>query len=73
MRVGTAMWAVLLFVDTAVRIVMAYSLPVDSVPGLNIVSWIVLIALMQVSVRLYGKFYARTHSFKLEGTKVVSA
>lgn len=73
MRVGTVMWAVLLFADTAARIVMAYTLPVDAVPGLNIVSWIVLIALMQFSVRLYGKFYARTHSFKVEGAKVVSA
>jgi hypothetical protein len=73
MRAGTVIWAVLLFADTAVRIVMAYNLPVDAVPGLNIVSWIVLIALMQFSVRLYGKFYARRHNFKIDGAKVVSA
>ncbi|WP_279581352.1 VC0807 family protein, partial [Fodinicola feengrottensis] len=55
MRVGTVIWVVLLFADTAVRVVMAYTLPVDQVPVLNVVTWIVLIAAMQVCVRAYGK------------------
>jgi hypothetical protein len=34
-RVGTALWGAALLVDSAVRVAMAYTLPVDEVPALN--------------------------------------
>ncbi|GAA3207834.1 VC0807 family protein [Nonomuraea helvata] len=52
-RVVTVIYGTGLLVDAAVRVVMAYTLPVDVVPGLSGVQYGVWLALMQVVVNVY--------------------
>ncbi|MDH2427520.1 VC0807 family protein [Sphaerisporangium sp. TRM90804] len=52
-RVVGAMWGVGLILDAVVRIVMAYTLPVDAVPALNLAQYAVFVVLMQVVTNLY--------------------
>lgn len=55
-RVVNAIWGVALVLDAVVRVVIAYALPMDSVPAVTNAQWIVLLVL------LYGLFlwYAKT-------------
>lgn len=52
-RVITAVWAVTLFADAIVRVVTAYTLPIDVVPGLNGALWIALVIVLQVATNVY--------------------
>ncbi len=52
-RVITAVWSVTLFADAVVRVVTAYTLPIDVVPGLNGALWIGLVIVLQVATNLY--------------------
>ena len=54
-RVVTAVWGVALVLDAVVRVILAYALPIDSVPAATSAQWIVLLAIV------YGFFivYAR--------------
>lgn len=52
-RVATVIWGVGLLVDAAVRVVMAYTLPIDVVPGLGAVQYGVFMVLMQIVVNIY--------------------
>jgi intracellular septation protein A len=47
-RVSTVIWATAMLADAAARIVMAYTLPVDAVPGLGGLLWPVTLVLLQV-------------------------
>lgn len=71
MRASTVIWAVLLMADTIVRIVMAYTLPIDIVPALTTAQLLVLILVMHLGIRVYGRIYAGRRKFKMEGTKFV--
>ncbi|MFF4402716.1 VC0807 family protein [Streptomyces sp. NPDC001480] len=59
-RVLTVVWGVGLLVDALVRLVMAYTLPVDSVPALDAalyaVTWIGLQVVTQISLYRSGTF-----------------
>ncbi|MEU3984641.1 VC0807 family protein [Streptomyces sp. NPDC026672] len=59
-RVLTVVWGTGLLVDAVIRLIMAYTLPVDSVPALDAVlyavTWIVLQAITQVSLYRTGTF-----------------
>jgi hypothetical protein len=52
-RVSTAMWAGATFLDAILRVVMAYTLPVDSVPALALAMFLVTGLLMQVVTNVY--------------------
>lgn len=52
-RVSTVIWGVAMLVDAAVRVVMAYTLPVDAVPGLGALLWPVTLLLLQVVNGVY--------------------
>ncbi|MFD9125724.1 VC0807 family protein [Kitasatospora sp. NPDC059571] len=52
-RVSTAIWGVAMLLDAAARVVMAYSLPVDAVPGLGALLWPVTLLLLQLVNGVY--------------------
>lgn len=52
-RVATVMWGVTMLADAIVRVVMAYTLPVDSVPALDGALW----AITFVSVQVLQHYY----------------
>lgn len=52
-RVDTVLWAAGLLGDAAVRVIMAYSLPVDAVPGLSAALWAVTFVALQVAQHVY--------------------
>lgn len=55
-RVSTVIWGVAMLVDAAARITMAYTLPVDAVPGLGGLLWPVTLVLLQVVNGVYYEF-----------------
>ena len=55
-RVSSAMWAAATLIDAMLRVVMAYTLPVNTVPALQIGLMIATMLLMQVVTNVY---YAR--------------
>ncbi|MEU6794499.1 VC0807 family protein [Nonomuraea wenchangensis] len=52
-RVVTVMYGVGLLADAAVRVVMAYALPMDVVPALGTAQYVVWLLLMQVAINVY--------------------
>lgn len=52
-RVDTIIWAAGLLADAAVRVTMAYALPVDAVPGLAAGLWAVTFAALQLLQHVY--------------------
>lgn len=55
-RVSTAIWGVAMIVDGLLRVLMAYTLPVDAVPGLGGLLWPVTLVLLQVVNGVYYEF-----------------
>ncbi|WP_202918560.1 VC0807 family protein [Streptomyces cavernae] len=59
-RVLTVVWGIGLFADALLRLVMAYTLPIDTVPALDAVlyaaTWIVLQIVTQISLYRSGTF-----------------
>ena len=49
----TVIWGVALLIDAAVRVAMAYTLPIDSVPGLSGALWIVTLVALQIITNIY--------------------
>ncbi|RPE27648.1 VC0807 family protein [Kitasatospora cineracea] len=52
-RVSTAIWGVAMLLDAAVRVVMAYTLPMDLVPGFGALLWPVTLVLLQLVNGVY--------------------
>ncbi|WP_327065105.1 VC0807 family protein [Kitasatospora sp. NBC_01302] len=52
-RVSTVIWGIAMLADAAARIVMAYTLPVDAVPGLGGLLWPVTLVLLQLVNGVY--------------------
>ncbi|GAA2776368.1 VC0807 family protein [Saccharopolyspora taberi] len=52
-RVLTAAWGIALLGAAAVKVLMAYSLPVDVVPALTTAMWLAVVVLLNVASRLY--------------------
>ncbi|MFC7107471.1 VC0807 family protein [Nonomuraea rubra] len=52
-RVASVMWGIGLLLDAVVRVVIAYALPVDAVPGVNTAQYIAFLLLMQVAMNVY--------------------
>ena len=47
-RILTAIWDVNFLGDAMVRVVLAYTLPVDAVPGVSIAQWLVVLGCLLV-------------------------
>ena len=52
-RVATVIWGLALLVDAAIRVLMAYTLPIDLVPGLGGALWPVTFVVLQVITNVY--------------------
>ena len=52
-RISTVIWAAGLLIDAVLRVVMAYSLPIDVVPGLGGALWPVTFVLIQLVTNVY--------------------
>jgi hypothetical protein len=53
MRVATAIWGTGLVLDAGVRVALAYSLPIDQVPLVNGLQYVVVFLILEVSSRVY--------------------
>jgi hypothetical protein len=51
--VTTVIWSVALLIDAAVRVAMAYTLPIDSIPGFSGALWIVTLLALQIITNTY--------------------
>lgn len=56
-RILTAVWGVVFLGDALVRVVLAYSLPLDAVPGVSTVQWLVVLACLLV---FHARYVSRT-------------
>lgn len=54
-RLITIVWGVGLVFDAVVRVVLAYALPLDAVPGVTTVQWIVLFVLLYGFMMIYSR------------------
>jgi hypothetical protein len=52
-RVGSALWGVALLADSALRVVMAYTLPVDAVPALGTALYLVTSLVLIIITNVY--------------------
>jgi hypothetical protein len=52
-RVTTLIWGAAFLLDAAVRVVMAYALPVNDVPALAGALWLVTFLLLQIITNVY--------------------
>ncbi|MEW1657595.1 VC0807 family protein [Streptomyces sp. NPDC093707] len=55
MQVASVAWGVAFLLDALIRVVMAYTLPLDSVPTLGVVLLVVTLGLAQAVVTLHGR------------------
>lgn len=65
-RVSTLVWAGALLADAVIRVLMAYRLPVDEVPGLGGLLWPITFLVIQVVTNLY---YLRAGLYRLLGAR----
>lgn len=61
MRATTAIWGVGFLLEAVIRVVLAWTLPVDVVPMVTTVQFIVLIVLMLWIAPVYGRRYMARH------------
>lgn len=55
LRVITAMWGIGLLLDAGVRVVLAYTLPVDRVPLISGLQYVVVYCCLEGATRVYGR------------------
>ncbi|QHC22580.1 VC0807 family protein [Streptomyces sp. GS7] len=55
LTVSSVAWGGAFLLDAVARVVMAYTLPVDSVPSLGVVALVVMLCLAQAVVMVYGR------------------
>ena len=65
-RISTAIWGTAMLVDAVIRVVMSYSLPVHTVPGLGGILWPVTFVVIQIVTNLY---YHRSGLYQLLGAR----
>ncbi|WP_269854773.1 VC0807 family protein [Streptomyces sp. RPT161] len=63
-RVSTVIWSVAMLADAAVRVTMAYTLPVDTVPALGGALWPVTLLLLQL---VNGAYYEVAGLWRITG------
>jgi hypothetical protein len=60
-RVGSVLWGVALLVDAALRVLMAYTLPINSVPALGTTLYLTTTVVLIVVTNLYYGFSGLYH------------
>ncbi|WP_072480226.1 VC0807 family protein [Amycolatopsis australiensis] len=71
MRGVNVIWGLGLLLDGIVRITFAYMLPIDSVPGLTLIQFIVAIVLIQIVSRRYGRWNLARKGLRLNRNDLV--
>jgi len=76
LRMATVMWGVGLLGDSVVRVVLVYALPVDQVPLVNTLQYLVVYFALEIGTRLYlrrksvaGKVLAESGQVMFKGRK----
>jgi len=52
-KVATAMWAAATLLDAVLRVVIAYTMPIDAVPALQLALFVVTLLVMQIVTNVY--------------------
>jgi hypothetical protein len=65
-RVSTVIWGLALLLDAAIRVAIAYTLPVDQVPGIGAALYPVTFIALQVITNVY---YTRAGLYELLGAR----
>lgn len=52
-RVTSVIWAIALFLDAAIRVLMTVVLPIDRVPALLVTLWIVTLVALQIITNIH--------------------
>lgn len=73
MRLLTAVWGVGLLLDSVVRVVLAYTLPIDSVMLVTTLQYVVLFVALEIFSRRYGRKPARVAAIHSEATATAVA
>ncbi|GGV05288.1 hypothetical protein GCM10010260_48040 [Streptomyces filipinensis] len=73
MRLLTAVWGVGLLLDSGVRVVLAYTLPVDSVMLVTTLQYVALFVGLEVFSRRYGRRPARIAAIRHEAATATAA
>ncbi|WP_194836702.1 VC0807 family protein [Nocardia sp. XZ_19_369] len=60
LRVLTAVWGTVFALDALVRVLLAYTLPIDAIPLVSTVQWLVVLA----AVMIFHNFYVTRHGLK---------
>lgn len=60
LRIMTAAWAIAFLVDAVARVVMAYTLPIDSVPALSIALLVVMLSIIVQITKAWGQRHQTT-------------
>lgn len=60
-RTVTAVWGVGLVIDAVLRVVVSYSLPIDVVPVVTALQWVVLLVVLNVISQVYLRRPAHRH------------
>ncbi|MGV4926270.1 hypothetical protein K2224_15990 [Streptomyces sp. BHT-5-2] len=55
MQVASAEWGIAFLIDAIARVVMAYTLPIDSVPSLGALVLVALLGMAQALVTVHGR------------------
>jgi hypothetical protein len=73
LRGCTVIWGVLFLVDTAIRVGMALTLPIDLVPVLDDLLLVVLLVILVVVQRVYSRTIMRRAGLRINGVHVSQA
>jgi hypothetical protein len=71
MRGVNVIWGLGLLLDGIIRILFAYMLPIDSVPGLTLIQFVVAIVLIQIVSRHYGRWNLARKGLRLNRNDLV--
>ncbi|MDT7785308.1 MAG: hypothetical protein QOF58_3727, partial [Pseudonocardiales bacterium] len=73
LRGCTAIWGAIFLADTAIRVGMALTLPIDLVPVLDDVLLVVLLLVLVVVQRVYSRTVMRRAGLRINGVHVSQA
>jgi hypothetical protein len=65
-----AVWGGACLLDAGLRVLMAFTLPIDLVPALDNVLLVVTLGAILLFQRTYGRRYLRRHNLQLRGVQV---
>jgi hypothetical protein len=72
LRICSAVWGGACLIDAGLRVLMAFTLPIDLVPVLDNVLLVLTLGMIVIFQRIYGRRYLRRHGLRLQGVQVSS-